>query len=136
MMEINPKLADTTLLAYIGDAVYELYIRLHVIESDIHSVNKMNRKAIEHVCADSQARIAKNLMKGFLSDEEVKLLKRARNNTKTPKPRGSSQTDYKLATGFEALIGYLYLNEDFGRLKEVIDRAVELVEEESGGGSH
>ena len=45
-MEINPKLADTTLLAYIGDAVYELYIRLHVIESDIHSVNKMNRKEI------------------------------------------------------------------------------------------
>ena len=132
MVEINPKLADTTLLAYMGDAVYEVYVRRHVMESGMHSVNKMNRKAIEHVCADSQAKIAKNLMKDFLTPEEVKLLKRARNNTRTPKPRGSTQTDYKLATGFEALIGYLYLSKNFDRLKEVVDRSFGVVEAENG----
>lgn len=132
MVEINPKLADTTLLAYMGDAVYEVYVRRHVMESGMYSVNKMNRKAIEHVCADSQAKIAKNLMKDFLTPEEVKLLKRARNNTRTPKPRGSTQTDYKLATGFEALIGYLYLSKNFDRLKEVVDRSFGVVEAENG----
>ncbi|MDY2959812.1 MAG: ribonuclease III domain-containing protein [Hornefia sp.] len=129
-MKVNSKVTDTTALAYIGDAVYEVFIRRHVLESGLSKVDKMNRKVVRYVCADGQARIAKTLIKGFLSDDEVKLLKRGRNNTKTPKPRGSSPMDYKMATGFETLIGYLYMRGDTKRLEEVIKESVEIIESE------
>ena len=117
-------------LAYIGDAVYEVYIRKYVLGDAPAGVNRMNRRVIRYVCADGQAKIAKELIKGFLSEDEIKLLKRGRNNTKTPKPRGSSPVDYKMATGFEALIGYLHLNGNVKRLEEIIRESIEIIERE------
>lgn len=127
-MKVNSKVTNTTALAYIGDAVYEVYIRQYVLESGFTKVDKMNRKVVQYVCADGQAKIAKTLIKGFLNGDEIRLLKRGRNNTQTSKPRGSTPMDYKMATGFEALIGYLHLSGDVKRLEEVIDAGISVIE--------
>lgn len=128
-MEVDPKLSNTTTLAYIGDAVYELYIRKYVMERGGVRVDRINRMAISFVKADAQALAARGLMENFLTEEELRLLKRARNHTRTSKPRGSTPIDYKLATGLEALVGYLYLSGNKERCDEVIARAIRLIEE-------
>jgi ribonuclease-3 family protein len=128
MIEVNSKVSNTTALAYIGDAVYEVYVRKYVMEHGPARVDKMNKQAISFVCADGQAKAARKLMEGFLTDEEVNLLKRGRNHTNTNKPRGSTPIAYKLATGFEALLGFLYLNGDKDRLDQVVAEAIKVIE--------
>jgi ribonuclease-3 family protein len=128
MIEVNSKVSNTTALAYIGDAVYELYIRKYVMENGPVRVDKLNKMAISYVCADGQAKAARELMEGFLTEEERNLLKRGRNHTNTNKPRGSTPIAYKLATGFEALVGFLYLSGDEKRLAEVMAEAVRIIE--------
>ncbi|MDD5922609.1 MAG: ribonuclease III domain-containing protein [Eubacteriales bacterium] len=128
-MDINPKTADTTAFAYMGDAVYEVYIRRYVIESTAVKNTERNAFAIGFVKADSQAEIIRTMLREeFLTEEEIRLVKRARNRTNTSRPRGSSPAAYKWATGFEALIGWLYLSGDETRLLEVERRAVEIHE--------
>ena len=130
MQNLDPKVTNTTALAYMGDAVYEVYIRNFVIEHGPTRVDAMNRKKIRYVCADGQARVAREMLaSGFLSEEEARLVKRARNHTQTPKPRGTTPMDYKLATGFEALVGYLYLDGKTERLQEVVTEAMRIIEE-------
>lgn len=131
MIEVDSKASNTTALAYIGDAVYEVYVRKYVMGKGMVRVDKMNSLAISYVCADGQAKAARELMKGFLTEEEVSLLKRGRNHTNTNKPRGSTPIAYKLATGFEALVGFLYLHGDTQRLDQVVAEAMKIIEEES-----
>ena len=128
MIEVDAKTTNTTALAYLGDAVYEVYVRTHVLEEGMAHVDRLNRKAIRLVCADGQAVAARQLMEGFLTDEETRLLKRGRNHTQTGHPRGTRPIDYKLATGFEALIGYLYLAGKQDRLREIIAEAIRIIE--------
>lgn len=120
--------ADTTKLAYIGDSVYEVFIRLKSAEACGRRAGDMNRYSVHYVKADSQAKAAKGLMKEFLTDEEDKLFRRARNRTNTSHPRGSTPTEYKLATGFEAVIGWLYIKGDSKRLSEIVDEAVRIID--------
>ena len=123
--------ADTTKLAYIGDSVYEVFIRLKSAEACGRRAGDMNRYSVRYVKADSQAAAAKGLMKEdgrFLTDEEAQLFKRARNRTNTSHPRGSTPTEYKLATGFEAVIGWLYVRGDGERLSEIVDEAVRIID--------
>jgi ribonuclease-3 family protein len=128
--------ADTTKLAYIGDAVYELFIRNIVIKKIKVSPSGINRMATGYVKADSQAAAAKAMLNGgFLTEEETKLLKRARNRTNTSHPRGTSPAVYKWATGFEALVGWLYLDGQNERLDEVMTRAKELTDQDRAGRS-
>ena len=130
MKELNPKTSNTTALAYMGDAVYEIYIRKYVLTDGHASVDKLTGRTISFVRADSQADVVKEMVKsGFLSDEETALVKRARNHTNTSRPRGATVVAYKWATGFEALLGFLYLKEDRGRLDEIIQKAIEITEE-------
>lgn len=119
--------ANTTALAYLGDAVYEVFIREYVLKDGGVHVDRLNKKAIQFVRADSQAAIVREMIEnGFLTDEEEHLVKRGRNHTNTSRPRGSSPMQYKWATGFEALIGYLYQAGRRDRLEEVVSRAVEI----------
>lgn len=129
MTELNSRVSNTTALAYIGDAVYEVFIRKYVMESGSVNVNALNKKAIGFVCADGQAKAVRRLMDGFLTEEETALVKRGRNHSITSRPRGSTPTNYKLATGFEALIGFLYLSGDKERLEEVVNETIRLIEE-------
>ena len=121
--------ADTTKLAYIGDAAYELFIRMKSIEEGGRKAGDMNRFSVHYVKADSQAKAAKKLAEGFYTDEETTLFKRARNKTNTSHPRGTTEVDYKNATGFEAVIGWLYVTGNRDRLKEIAEEAVRLIDE-------
>lgn len=122
---------NTTVLAYLGDAVYELYIRRMLIHrEDGMGADSLHRKATEYVSAKGQSEAVKKLMKEFLYEDEVKLVKRARNHKTSSHPRGADPVEYKLATGFEALVGNLYINDKLERLDEVIDMAVKIIDGE------
>ena len=123
-------------LAFIGDAVYEVWVREHVLESGSAHTDVLHRMAVNYVSAEGQAKVIKILMDGELTDEELNLVKRARNHkassskkTKASR-RGSNIITDKLATAFEALIGELYLEKNTERLEELIKRAFEIIEAE------
>ena len=122
---------NTTVLAYLGDAVYELKIREMLIDREESlRANSLHRKATRYVSARGQAAAVKNLMKDFLSDEELSLVKRARNHKTSSHPRGADPVEYKLATGFEALIGELYLKGEMDRINEIVEIAVNIIDGE------
>ena len=122
---------NTTVLAYLGDAVYELKIREMLIDREESlRANNLHRKATRYVSARGQATAVKNLMKDILSDEELSLVKRARNHKTSSHPRGADPVEYKLATGFEALIGELYLKGEMDRIDEIVKIAVNIIDGE------
>ena len=128
-MNTNPKEINTTALAFLGDAVYEVYVRKYVMEEGCQRADLLHRMAVKYVCADGQAKAVKSLMRDFLTEEEVRLVKRARNHKTTSKARSADPVTYKLATAFEALIGYLELNGDRNRAEAVIAEALKRIEE-------
>ena len=119
----DPRTLNPAVLAFIGDAVYEVYIRKLVVESGQANANKLHFAAVSYVKAESQARALRSLMDGFLTAEETALAKRARNHKTPSRPRNVDPVDYRLATAFEALIGYLYLKQDFERAEEIMAEA-------------
>ena len=128
MKKLNSKEINSTALAYIGDAVYEIYVRRHVMETGQTNADRLHQMAIQYVCADGQAKAVKKLMQEFLTEEEVRAVKRARNHKTTSKPKNADPVIYKLATAFEALVGQLYIDENTARLEEVIFEAFNIVE--------
>ena len=121
---------NTTTLAYLGDAVYELMIREWLIEKKPNNVDKSHKAAIKYVSAEGQAKAAKAMMAdSFLTEEEERLLKRARNHRTMSKPANADPRNYKVATGFEALVGYLYLLGEQERLRAVVDQAIRILDE-------
>ncbi len=121
---------NTTALAYLGDAVFELAIRERIIEKNPHSAGKAHQKAIKYVSAEGQSKVARKMMaESFLTEEEINLLKRARNHRTISKPSSADPRDYKVATGLEALFGYLQLIGTQERIEEIADKAIEIVEE-------
>lgn len=146
MKQLNPKEINTTALAYIGDAVYEIYVREHVLGQDLNGMDKnfgahvdaLHRRAIRYVRADGQAKAVKAMLnEGFLSDEEATLVRRARNHKSASKPKNADAMDYKYATAFEALIGFWHLQAQAGgdgsteakqRMEEIIFKAFERIE--------
>ena len=127
--KIDVNKMGTTSLAYLGDAEYELRIRKYVIAKLPNDVNLANHNAVSYVSSAGQAKIAKEFCKKeFLTYEEERLLKRARNHKATSRPKTADPRNYKWATGFEALIGFLYLSENWERLDEVVEEAISIVE--------
>lgn len=111
-----------------GDAVFEQAIREHILSKGVSDVNKLHRMSTMYVSAPAQAKIIKSLF-GDLSEDEQKLVKRARNRKYHTKAKNADPVTYKWATALEALIGHLYLSQDMQRLQWVIGRAVEIIEE-------
>ena len=115
-------------LAYIGDAVYELMIRTHVVSHGSMQVNKMHKKTANLVKADAQARFYL-LLEEELTDAEKTAYRRGRNAKSFTMPKHATMKDYRMATGFEALMGYLYLTEQFDRMAELLGKGLEQMGE-------
>lgn len=120
---------NTTVLAFLGDSVYETYVREHVIRKGQVNADLLHRAAVRFVRADAQAFALKAMMEE-LSEEEQGLVKRARNKKISTKPKNADPVVYKWATAFEALIGFLYLTENHDRMEEIISDAIEIIEGE------
>nr|WP_244270533.1 ribonuclease III domain-containing protein [Proteiniborus ethanoligenes] len=105
-------------LAYVGDAVYELFVRTYLLGTKNISVNELHKEAIEFVKAKAQADIIHNL-EDKLTEEEWQMVKRGRNAKSGSAPKNANLLDYKYATGFETLVGFLYLTERYDRILEI-----------------
>ena len=119
--EVNVALYSPLTLAYIGDCVYELIIRTNLVTRGNAPVNKLNKKASILAKASTQARIIESIM-DMLSEDEEAAYKRGRNAHSCTKAKNASTSDYRKATGFEALIGYLYLQKKFDRIMELVKK--------------
>lgn len=161
---MNAKEINTTALAYIGDAVYEVYVRRRVLAAsgmpvgeaagaasgDLGAapagastqkqaygahVDALHKRAIKYVKASGQAKAVKRMLAdGFLSQDEEALVRRARNHKTASKPKNADAMDYKYATAFEALVGYLNLTDDKARMEEIIFHAFEIIDDNLKGG--
>lgn len=128
MSKLNPKEINTTALAFLGDAVYEVYVRKYVMETGQQNADMLHKMAVKYVCANGQAKAVKSMMNDFLTEDEIKLVKRARNRKSVSRTRSADAVSYKLATAFEALLGYLQLNEEYDRAEQVMEEAVRRIE--------
>ena len=113
---------NVLVLAYLGDGIYENYIRRYLIEKGIANVNDLQKESINYVSAKGQAAfLNKMLDEGFLSEEEITIVKRARNYKTTSHPKNCDIVTYKYATGLESLIGYLELENNKERIDEIMN---------------
>lgn len=119
LKEVDAGMYSPLVLAYIGDAVYEILIRTKVVNDGNAQVNKLHRRSAELVKAPSQARILMAL-EDELTEEELAVYKRGRNAKSASMAKNASMKDYRMATGFEALVGYLYLSEQYDRLVTLV----------------
>lgn len=110
--------------AYMGDAVYEKYIREYVIRQGLCKNGLLHKKSIRYVSANGQVKILKRIEEK-LTEEELDIVRRGRNSNPHSHAKNADIVDYKYATGFEALIGYLYLSEQSERLEEILKMCVE-----------
>ena len=110
--------------AYMGDAVYEKFIREYVIRQGLCKNGLLHKKSIKYVSAKGQSQILKEI-EDFLTDEEKDIVRRGRNSNPHSPAKNADIVEYKYATGFEALIGWLYLNEKEERLEEILKKCVE-----------
>ncbi|KXG74807.1 Mini-ribonuclease 3 [Thermotalea metallivorans] len=115
--------------AYIGDAIYEVYIRTYIFHRYRGNVNIMHQIATRFVKAGAQAAVVRALEDQW-SEEEWGIIKRGRNQKSGSVPKNANLSDYRYATGFEALLGYLYLMDKHDRIEEIIKRAIEVIEGE------
>lgn len=115
-------------LAYIGDGVYEMFVRTYVINKGNAPVNKMHKASRELVRASAQAKIY-YLIEDALTETEMAVLKRGRNAKSISVPKNGDVTEYRHATGLEALIGYLYIDGQIERIKELIDLGLQKLHE-------
>lgn len=113
---------NVLVLAYLGDTIYENYVRKYLIGKGIGNVNDLQKESINYVSAKSQAKFLQDMLENnFLSDEEITVVKRARNYKTTSHPRNCDIVTYKYATGLESLIGYLDLEGKKDRIDEIVN---------------
>ena len=109
-------------LAYLGDSIFDLYIREALINKGIVKVELLQKASTKYVSAKGQAKILEYLIdKNLLTEEELDIVKRGRNNKRSNHPKNTDIITYKLSTGFEALLGYLYLSNNKDRLNEILN---------------
>ena len=110
-------------LAYLGDCVYELEIRKYLIENGVIKVKELQEKSIQFVSAKKQAYYLNDMLENhFLEGEEISIVMRARNHKVAHKPKNTDIITYKYATSLEAVIGYLYLENDLARLNLLMEK--------------
>lgn len=115
-------------LAYLGDTVYESYVREYLIKKNINKkVNDLHKSAIKYVNAKVQATVI-HAIEDELTEDEERIYKRGRNQKSHTSPKNADIIDYKHATGFEALIGYLHLNNESDRLNYIISKGIDIIE--------
>lgn len=109
-------------LAYLGDSVYEIYIRKFLVDQGIVKVKQLQKEAVQFVSATAQEKYLHKMMEdSFLTEEELGIVNRARNHKVGHKPKNASIVTYKYATGLEAVIGYYFLKNDLARIEEIMN---------------
>ena len=117
ILEIN-----VLVLAYLGDTIYENYVRRFLINKNIGNVNELQKESIKYVSAINQAKFIKELIDAnFFTEQELNLIKRARNYKSNSHPKNCDVITYKYATALEALIGYLDLSSNKTRIDEIME---------------
>jgi ribonuclease-3 family protein len=113
-------------LAFVGDAIYEVFVRTYLVDkSRDMSVHKLHVEAIAYVKAHAQSEFIK-LLEEKLTEEELQVYKRGRNSKSGTVPKNADVQEYRAATGFEALLGYLYLTEQQDRLNKILNLVIEM----------
>ena len=111
--------------AYIGDSVYELFIRMSLVNTTKYKPHKLHIEAIKYVKARAQAEILKKIEKE-LTEKEKEIVKRGRNTENHHLPKNATVQDHMYSTGCEALIGYLYLTKQDERLEYILNKCIEV----------
>ena len=122
LREVSP-----LVLAYIGDAVYEVYARCHASNYGAGNNNKLHKRTIKYVSAESQAEISRQLM-DELTETEQNYFRRGKNSNPHASSKNASHADYMYATGFEALIGYLFMDNQEARMEYLLQRSFEIAD--------
>ena len=122
----NAKLLNGSTLAYIGDAAVEVFVRSILIELGISDTGRFNELALNFVTAHAQSEAFAKVTQ-LLTEEEKEILTRGRNAKLTHRPKNQTQSDYRRATGFEAVMGYLYLTGDEERARKLFEKSYEDV---------
>lgn len=116
---------NSLVLAYLGDSIYEILIREYLIHQNICKVDELQKEAVKYVSAKAQSNFLKELEENkLLTEEEINIVKRARNHKGNRHPKNTDIVTYKRSTGLEALFGYHYLNGNFERIKELITKMI------------
>lgn len=113
-----PQKYSALTLAYLGDAVYEIYVRSHLTEDGNHKVNDLHKTATKYVCARAQAEFYHRI-EDILTDDEKSAFKRGR-NAKSHPPKNADMIDYKIATGIETMLGHLFIEGKSERISELM----------------
>jgi ribonuclease-3 family protein len=128
--KVDAKQLNSLALAYMGDAVFENYVRRHLLQSGKVRPNHLHRTGTKYVSAKAQCRILFRMIDdNLLNDEEMAEVKRGRNAKSGTVPKNTDVQTYHYSTAFEALMGYLYLTDKEKRLEELILKAFAYVEE-------
>ena len=131
-MTFDPAALPPLTLAFVGDGVFDLVIRTMVVTGGMdRPVKKLHREKADKVNAHAQAVLARAI-EDLLTKEEADVLRRGRNTHSNTVPKNQSVTDYRLATGLEALCGYLYMKGEMARLLELIKAGLERTHEKDG----
>lgn len=130
MQEADVKAYSPLALAYIGDCIFDLIIKSLVLNQGNKQVQKLHKETSQIVQASSQSKMMRVLQE-HLTEEEHAVYKRGRNAKTVTPAKNQSVTDYRRATGFEALLGYLYLKKDWKRLLELVKMGLEELEKEN-----
>lgn len=126
LRKVDAGMYSPLVLAYVGDAVYEIMIRTKVVNGGSVQVNKLHKRSADLVKAGTQAKIIMALEEE-LTEEEHAVYKRGRNAKSYTMAKNASMKDYRMATGFEALVGYLYLSEQNHRLVELVSHGLDKI---------
>ena len=128
-MKVEYKQLNSLALAYMGDAVYDVYVRHHLLHGGKTKPHRLHREATRYVSAKAQASILKQMSEeGFLSEDELAIVKRGRNAKSGTIPKNTDVQTYRHSTAFESLVGWLYLANDRERLEAVLGKAIETVD--------
>ena len=128
MKEVDLREYSPLTLAYIGDCIYDVIIKSLVVNEGNQSVKVLHKKTSAYVQASTQSKMMRT-MQEHLTEEEHAVYKRGRNAKSVSPAKNQSITDYRRATGFEALLGYLYLKKDYKRLLDLVKLGLESLEE-------
>ena len=128
---MNPDLLNGSTLAFVGDAILSLYVREYLVKQGITKTKELQNRSILFVSANAQAKFIQGLIaENFLSESEVKIFLRGRNHKSDNKAKNADIVTYRQSTGFEALLGYLYLTENHTRLNEIWNKMIQTIDKE------
>ncbi|WP_066189145.1 MULTISPECIES: Mini-ribonuclease 3 [Gracilibacillus] len=129
MEKQNPREMKSLALAYMGDAIYEKYIREYLLRSGVVKLQQLHQYATSFVRATAQASVIHFWMEqGTLTEQELAIVKRGRNAKSGSVPKNTGVQDYRYSTAFEALLGFLYLDHQIDRLETLVQEAIEWTE--------